>query len=220
LAETDVPFKCRERTVSGHLDRPLFGQFQEECHRMSLSDSEFAILRQTIATRGTARMVLFPVTMLGWAALALVVLMFSEAPVAVLLPLAVLVGGFEAIHALHVGVERIGRYLQVYFENLETGPRWETTVMAVGPALPGGGIDPLFSTVFACAAFVNVIPALMPPRTRTEMGVIGVLHLAFVIRVVRARGAAARQRAVELESFRAIHMQIPRSAARSSNPEL
>jgi hypothetical protein len=177
---------------------------------MSLSEAEFVILRRTIAIRGTARMILFPVTMIGWAALALIVLIFGEAPVAALFPLAVLVGGFEAIHALHVGVERIGRYLQVYYENPETGPRWETTVTAVGPALPGGGIDPLFSTVFACVSFVNMIPALVPPRTRTEVGVIGVLHLAFVIRVVRARGAAARQRAVELESFRAIHTQIPK----------
>ena len=104
---------------------------------MSLSDTEYAALRRTIASRGTARMVLFPITMLGWAALALVVLTFAEAPVASLYPLAVLVGGFEAIHALHVGVERIGRYLQVYYENTDMGPRWETTAMAVGPALPG-----------------------------------------------------------------------------------
>ena len=187
---------------------------------MSLPESEFAVLRQTIATRGTVRMILFPVTMLGWAALALIVLVFSEAPVAVLFPLAVLAGGFEAIHALHVGVERIGRYLQVYYENPETGPRWETTVMAVGPALPGGGIDPLFTTMFACASFVNIIPALMPPRTRTEMGVIGILHLAFVIRVVRARGAAARQRAVELESFKAIHSQIPNAKTQNPKPNL
>ncbi len=177
---------------------------------MSLSETEFTVLRRTIATRGTVRMVLFPITMIGWATLALTVLVLSEAPIAVLFPLAALVGGFEAIHALYVGVERIGRYIQVYYENPETGPRWETTVMAVGPALPGGGIDPLFSTVFASAAFINIIPALMPPRTEMEMGVIGVLHLGFVIRVVRARGAAARQRAVELESFRAIHAQIPK----------
>jgi hypothetical protein len=117
-----------------------------------------------------------------------------------------------------VGVERVGRYLQVYYENPETGPRWETTVMAVGPALPGGGIDPLFSTVFVGAAFVNIIPALMPPRTQMEMGVIGVLHLGFVIRVVRARGAAARQRAVELESFRAIHAQVPKPKSQNPDP--
>jgi len=52
------------------------------------------------------------------------------------------IGGFEAIHALHVGAERIGRYLQVYYEDAPDAPRWETTAMAVGPALPGGGIDP------------------------------------------------------------------------------
>lgn len=197
---------------------------------MSLPEAEFAILRHTIAARGTVRMILFPVTLLGWAALALIVLMFSEAPLAVLFPLAVLVGGFEAIHALHVGVERIGRYLQVYYENLETGPRWENTVIAVGPALPGGGIDPLFSLVFACASFVNIIPALgrlvlpdatlLPAPTRTELGVVGILHLAFIIRVVRARGAAARQRAVELETFRAIHTQIPNPTPPDPNPSL
>jgi hypothetical protein len=177
---------------------------------MSLSETEYAVLRQTIAARGTARMILFPVTMIAWASLALIVLIFAEAPVASLLPLAVLAGGFEAIHALHVGVERIGRYLQVYYENMETGPQWETIAMKVGPALPGGGIDPLFTLVFASATFVNVVPALalqLPRPTATELGVIGVLHLAVVIRMVRARGAAARQRAVELESFRQIHTQ-------------
>ena len=176
---------------------------------MSLSDAEYLVLRQTIASRGTVRIILFPVTIIGWAALALVVLTFAEAPVASLLPLAVLIGGFEAIHALYVGVERIGRYLQVYYENAESGPRWESTVTRVGPALPGGGIDPLFSLVFASATFVNIIPALAlsPGPTMTELGVIGVLHVAVVIRIVRARGAAARQRAVELESFRAIQTQ-------------
>ena len=79
-----------------------------------LSESEYAVLRHTIAARGTARMVLFPIAMIAWAVLALIVLTFAEAPMASLYPLAVLVGGFEAIHALHVGVERIGRYLQVY----------------------------------------------------------------------------------------------------------
>ena len=186
---------------------------------MSLSDTEYAVLRKTIAARGTARMVLFPVTMIAWASLALIVLTFADAPVASLLPLAVLAAGFEAIHALHVGVERIGRYLQVYYENAETGPRWETIAMAVGPALPGGGIDPLFTLVFASATFVNLLPALAQPRpTAIELGVIGVLHLAMVIRIVRARGAAARQRAVELESFRALRAQIPNPKSQNPNP--
>jgi hypothetical protein len=195
---------------------------------MSHRDAEFTVLRETIATRGTARMILLPVTIIAWGSLALVVFLFGDAPFAVLLPLWVLAGGFEAIHALHVGVERVGRYLQVNYENADAGPAWETTVTAVGPGLPGGGVDPLFSLVFAGAAFLNMIPALgntllrtsagLPQTTRTELAVIGVLHLAFVVRVVRARGAAARQRAVELETFRAIQRQLSNQKVHTSNP--
>src|SRR5262245_49033524 len=124
--------------------------------RMSiqLSEIEFTVLRQTIAARGTARMALVPVTIIGWAALTLWLVLFGNIPVGSLFSLGVLVAGFEAVHALHVGAERIGRYLQVYYESESQGPRWETSVMAVGPALPGGGIDPLFTAVFAGAAFL------------------------------------------------------------------
>lgn len=172
---------------------------------MGLPESEFIALRRTIASRGTARIILLPVTLIGWAALACTLLFVSDLPIASLFSLAILVGGFEAIHALHVGVERIGRYVQVYYEASENGPQWETTAMAIGPALPGGGVDPLFTVVFAAAALTNVIPALLPaPIDLREIGVIAALHAAFVVRLARARGAAARQRAVELESYRAI----------------
>jgi hypothetical protein len=176
---------------------------------MSLTESEFTSLRRTITMRGTVRMALLPVTLLGWAIVALLLLLFGELPAAVVLPLAVLVGGFEAIHALHVGAERIGRYLQVYYEDAPDGPRWETTAMAVGPALPGGGIDPLFSVVFVAASLANLIPAFTPGPTRAELAVLLPLHFAFIVRIVRARGAAARQRAIELESYRALKSQTP-----------
>jgi hypothetical protein len=172
---------------------------------MGLTESEFIALRRTIASRGTARIILLPVTLSAWSALTCTLLFVSDLPIASLFSLAILVGGFEAIHALHVGVERIGRYVQVYYESSENGPQWETTAMAIGPALPGGGVDPLFTIVFAAAALINVIPALLPaPVDVREIGVIAALHAAFVVRLVRARGAAARQRAVELESYRAI----------------
>jgi hypothetical protein len=172
--------------------------------RMSLTESEYAALRQTIATRGTVRVVLLPLTLLGWGLTATALLLFSELPVAVIFPLAMLAAGFEAIHALHVGVERIGRYVQVFYEDGADSPRWETTAMAVGPALPGGGIDPLFTVVFLSAALFNLVPALLPRPTPVELVVIGALHVVFLVRVIRARVAAARQRAVELESFRAL----------------
>jgi hypothetical protein len=182
----------------------VLGHSKKGAIRMSLLESEFTALRHTIVIRGTVRVVLLVVTMLGWSALTVVLLLFSSLPVASVYTLAILAAGFEAIHALHVGVERIGRYLQVYFEAEGDGPRWETTAMAVGPSLPGGGIDPLFTVLFASAAVLNVIPALLPEPARIELGVLAALHLGFLFRVVRARGAAARQRAVELESFRAL----------------
>lgn len=180
---------------------------------MGLTESEFTVLRQTISTRGTARIILLPATLFAWSAVVSMLLVSGYLrPIDSLFSLAVLVAGFEAIHALHAGVERIGRYLQVYYEAGTDGPQWETTCMMVGPALPGGGVDPLFTILFAGAAVVNVVPALLPSPTRLEMAVLGLLHAAFLVRVARARWAAARQRAVELESYRAIRSgAAPRS---------
>jgi hypothetical protein len=170
----------------------------------SLRAAEFTSLRRTIAARGTARIVVLPVTSAVWASLAVVLVLFGQFPLASIFSLAVLVGGFEAIHALHVGAERIGRYLQVFYEAGRDGPQWETTAMTVGPALPGGGVDPLFSVVFISAAVINLLAAFEPPPTWQELALVAFCHLVFVFRVVRARIAAARQRAVELESFRAL----------------
>jgi hypothetical protein len=130
----------------------------------------------------------------------------------------VLAAGFEAIHALHVGVERIGRYLQVFYETSNDGPRWETTAMAVGPSLPGGGIDPLFAVLFVCAGLVNLMPALLPQPTPLELAMLSLFHVLFVVRVARARGAAARQRAVELESYRALRAQVPAPSSQEPTP--
>jgi hypothetical protein len=99
---------------------------------MSPSLSEFTVLRQTIAVRGTVRMALLPVTVIGWTAITAALLRSATIPALLsLVSLSVLIGGFEAIHALNVGVERIGRYLQVYYEGQGDGPMWETTAMAV-----------------------------------------------------------------------------------------
>jgi hypothetical protein len=150
-------------------------------------------------------MALLPVTVIGWT-MTTVALLRGETvpPLLSLVSLGVLIGGFEAIHALNVGVERIGRFLQVFFEGTHDGPSWETTAMRVGPGLPGGGIDPLFTVVFAALAGLNL--ALTFPELHVIKTYVVVLpvHAIFWIRLIRARGAAARQRAVDLETFRAI----------------
>jgi hypothetical protein len=168
---------------------------------MSLTESEFTALRTTIATRGTARMILVPVVVVGWASLAIVVVLFGDLPVAALPPLAVLVAGFEAINALHVGVERIGRYLQVFYEGSSGAPAWETTVMGAAPRLRGSGVDPLFTVVFAIATVLNMTTALVPEPTPLETVVIGGFHAAFLLRVARARQLSGSQRARDLRAF-------------------
>jgi hypothetical protein len=175
---------------------------------MNLIESEYTALRHTIASRGTARMTLLPVTFIGWALVAGTLTVLGNNPVTSLFPLMVLAGGFEAIHAMHVGVERIGRYIQVFYEGDSNGPLWETTNMAVGPALPGGGVDPLFTVIFAVATLLNLVPAIVPSPTPLELSVIGLMHGAFLVRLVRARGAASRQRAVDLESYRAVKLRM------------
>ena len=172
---------------------------------MSPSQSEFTVLRQTIAARGTVRMILLPVTVIGWTSVTAALLQGLTVPgLLALVPLSVLIAGFEAIHALNVGVERIGRYLQVYYEGRVDGPMWETTAMSVGPGLPGGGIDPLFTVVFIAASALNLTLAAPELRTMTEIVTVVPMHAIFWIRVIRARGAAARQRAVDLETYRAV----------------
>ena len=141
---------------------------------MSLRDDEFRVLRETIATRGTVRMVLVPAALSGWALLAGAALLFDDE--AMLLPtfsLIVLIAAFEAVHALHVGVERVGRYLQVFYESGAGGPQWESTAMRLGPGLPGSGVDPLFTLVFCAATLalsadwlVTLVGELLAPRRR------------------------------------------------------
>ncbi len=154
-------------------------------------------------------MVLVPMTFFGWGVLAGALVIFSEWPIAALISLGVLVGGFEAIHALHVGVERLGRYIQVYYELDTSGPLWESTAMRLGPGLPGGGVDPLFTVLFVCAALTNLLTVFIPPPPFSEAALPVILHAAFIIRVVRARRAAARQRGNELEMFKKVRAERP-----------
>ena len=78
---------------------------------------EYIALRATIRERGTARVCLFVGRhrRLGGARRSPRP-RWRPRPIATLLPLLVLASMFEAVFALHVGVERIGRYLQVFHE--------------------------------------------------------------------------------------------------------
>ena len=70
---------------------------------------EYRALRATIRERGTARVSIAVAGFAAWAALVLTTATLATFPVATLLPLLFLALVFEAVFALHTGVERIGR---------------------------------------------------------------------------------------------------------------
>jgi hypothetical protein len=178
-----------------------------------MRQEEYAAMRATIRERGTARMVLLPIIFIGWAAAAvasaavitlanstLVPLMVLPTAITTLMPLMVLAAGFEAIFALHVNVERIGRYLQVFHEP-EGG--WEVVAMGFGQRFPGSGPDPLFSRIFVLAVSINFLPVALGGDV-PDIIVVAALHMILVNRIRLARQFSATQRAEDLKRFEAL----------------
>jgi hypothetical protein len=168
---------------------------------------EYRALRATIRERGTTRIWVFLVGILAWAALTVATAALAGVPVAALVPLAVLVATFEAIFALHTGVERIGRYIQVFFETEDesrdgANNKWEHTAMAFGRGVSGSAADPLFAAIFAIATLLNFIPVLLAEPVAVEVATIGAAHFAFLARIGLALRASKRQRAFELARFK------------------
>jgi len=163
-------------------------------------EAEFEALRATSRGRGTVRMILLPVSLALWAAAAIATIAAVALPIAALVPLLVLAAGFEAIYALHVNVERIGRYLQVFHEP-EGG--WEHVAMTFGQRFPSRGPDALFSGIFLIATALNYLPVALG-GTLPELVVAGLLHLVLALHIGTARQRAARQRSLDLERFTAI----------------
>ncbi len=167
---------------------------------MTHNDEEYAALRSTIRDRGTVRMILLPVTFGLWAAAAVGTTAAIQLPIAALVPLLVLAAGFESIYALHVNVERIGRYLQVFHE---PNGGWEHVAMTFGQRFPGRGPDALFSNLFVMATALNYLPVALG-GTMAELVAGGLLHLVLAVHIGTARSRASHQRALDLERFEAI----------------
>src|SRR4051812_9041222 len=172
---------------------------------MTKKDHEFTALRATIQQRGTARMLAVPLVFVGWAAMAVATAAVITVAVSTLVPLLILVAGFEAVYALHVNVERIGRYLQVFHESADGG--WERVAMRFTQRFPGSGPDPLFSRLFVLATSVNFLPAALGWENLPELVVLAILHLLFINRIRLARAFAASQRERDLERFQGLRAE-------------
>jgi hypothetical protein len=158
---------------------------------------EYSALRATIRERGTTRVWIFAIGLIAWAALAVATAALASPPVATLLPLLILAAAFEAVFALHVGVERVGRYLQVFYED-----QWEHATMGFGRPAGAVATDALFSVPFLIAALFNLGPAAVVTPVPVEWIFVGGAHALFALRVIVARLAAAKQRPIDLERFR------------------
>ena len=215
---------------------------------MTVSEqAEYSALRATIRERGTARVCVFAGGIVSWAASAIATAALAPAPGSTLLPLLVLASVFEAIFALHVGVERIGRYLQVFHEAASdplasselseppppreprepTEPRepreprapreprgWEHAAMAFGRPSGAVAVDALFAVPCLVAALLNLAQAMLLDPTRAELIFVGGAHALFVLRVLGARHAAGRQRAIDLARFQQLRTSGAAAALR------
>ena len=188
------------------------------------SSAEYLSLRNTIATRGSLRPVLLIIGLGIWAVLLIAVLVLLPYPLVVAIPLLILAATFEAIRPLHFGAERIGRYLQVFYEEdgqpgrpLADVPSWERVAMSLGP-VPGVGGNPLFVPVFFFATILNYLPVVIarPPAVPVELATLAVPHVAFVIWLIYCDRAMRVQRTVELARFRDLRAAQPPPVSSSS----
>lgn len=143
-----------------------------------------------------------------WAVVLTAVLVLLPYPVAAAIPLLLLLVTFEVIRPLHFGAERIGRYLQVFYEEqgepgrpLRDTPAWERVAMSFG-VVPGVGGHPLFVPVFFLAAAINYLAVLLPRPMAIEYSVMAMPHLAFLAWLIASDRAMRQQRSIELARLR------------------
>jgi len=176
-----------------------------------LTSAEYAALRATIRERGSVRLLVIGLTIATWAGL------LALAPQGGLLvrvgSLLVLACGFELVFAAHVAVERIGRYIQHYYESdgLAQAPAWEHVAMALGhsPGQTARSPDPLAGWLFASAAAVNLASGAGSVASGAAPGagllVLMATHGLFLWRIRRARNLAAAQRERDLRAIETLH---------------
>ena len=76
--------------------------------------------------------------------------------------------------------------------------------MAFGRPKGAATADSLFVIPFLLAGLLNIAPALLLHPIVEELIVVGGAHILYALRIVAARGAAGKQRAVDLARFQQI----------------
>jgi len=182
---------------------------------------EYGALRATIRERGTWRVALTVGTFAVWGTLTVAIVLVTPLALLQVVPLVVLVAGFEGGLLLHQGIERIGRYILVAFEEARATPGWEMTAMGFGRRFPEAGLDALFIRPYLLATAVNFLLGFAGEPVREDVAVLVLLHLAFIVRLIVARRTVSAQRANDLERFRGVLAElVPANApAREEYPD-
>jgi hypothetical protein len=174
-----------------------------------LRQDEFRALRATIRERGSLRLIVTVVTFSAWAAFLLTTCALFSVSLFCLVPLTVLAAGFEVVFALHTGVERIGRYIQVHHEPASAGQaHWERTAELFKGL--SGGISALFPALFLTAGLLNLALGVLSSldvespvlaQNPVELLPLTALHLGFILRVLFAHRFASTQRERDRREF-------------------
>ena len=184
-----------------------------------LPSREYAALRETIRARAGARPWAVLAGISAWAGLLMSVLIWLPNPIVAVVPLLVLLTTFEVTRSLHQTVERIGRYLQAFYEEHAgadaalTTPAWERTAMLLGPTVPGAGGHPFFLVVFLLATLINFLAVILPAPMTIEIATLALPHAAFIIWLLYCDRRMRRQRATELARYRALKKDSPLSGS-------
>ncbi len=136
-------------------------------------------------------------------------------PVAAVIPLTVLLATFEAIRPLHFGAERIGRYLQVFYEEAKRARRRGPCRRRPGSARPWRSARPSPARPDTrCSRpsspsrpWSTCSPVVLPEPLPEELALLSLPHLAFLAWLVRTDGAMRAQRPTELARFRELRDQ-------------
>jgi hypothetical protein len=93
----------------------------------------------------------------------------------------------------------------VYVEEDRVG--WEHAAMAFGRPPGAATSDPIFAIPFLLAALFNAAPVFIVQPTGPELACVGGAHALFLLRLIVARSASSKQRAIDLARFQELRKQ-------------
>ena len=122
------------------------------------------------------------------------------------MPFVVLAATFEINFFIHTGVERIGRYIQVFYEERAGAIGWETTAMNYGARVPREWTRSVVLAIFFAATMLNFFSSLNTDQRIAAGSRLSFLaHLAFAYRIVaREEDCRYATRRLDLDRFRSL----------------